>query len=319
MTVSADEIKDFAKSIGFDAVGFVVAEPMEAAERALENWVERGHHGQMKYLADYRKRFARLKSEIPDAKTLIVFGVNYFTHHSRRNDDGGRVARYAWGKDYHHVIKERLKKIEVFILERAGNGAKCLACVDTQPILERSVAERAGLGFRGKHTNLLSRDFGPWLFLAELLTNVEFPPDRPEFHGTCGSCTACLEICPTGAITEPNLVDATRCISYLTIEHKGVIARELRPHLKNWVFGCDECLNICPFTRQSKESRWEEFREESGAGSRLDLLSLFQLRSNRDYERKFQGTPLLRASRKMMLRNASVSLGNLKESGRFPC
>lgn len=323
--ISPQEIKSFAQTLGFDAVGIAKAYSVPEAEEALQDWIEAGYHGGMQYLADYRERLARLASSLPNAKSVIVLGVNYFSHDSRPRNPGraaglkGRVARYAWGRDYHHVIKDRLKKMESLILERCP-GASCLSCVDTQPLLERSYAERAGLGFRGRQAILLNRHFGPWLFLSEILTDLELEPDHPEDHGTCGTCTACIDRCPTRAILPSGTIDARRCISYLTIEHKGVIPRELRPLMKNWVFGCDECLAVCPFTRVSKETSWEELGPEAGAGvgRELDLEAVFQIRSNGEYERRFKGTALLRASRAMMLRNAAVVLGNIGGAEAVP-
>jgi epoxyqueuosine reductase len=199
----------------------------------------------------------------------------------------------------------------------AGEGFRAKSCVDTQPVPERYAASRAGLGFIGKHTNLLSRKFGPWLFLSEIVTNLELEEDLPV-QGDCGTCVHCQSICPTGALDQDYRIDARRCIAYLTIEHKGVIPREFRPMIKDWVFGCDECLNVCPFTSHSKESPWQELKAEEGVGPWLDLKSLFEFSSNTSYEKGFSGTALLRASRKQLLRNGCIVLGNSGKEEAIP-
>ncbi len=320
--ISSADIKAFAYESGFDAVGIVPASPLPEAEAEFQDWIEAGFHGGMKYLEAYASRKKELETEIPDAKSIIVLGVNYFTHDREEGENSsaafqGRVARYAWGKDYHLVICERLRSVEHFIRSKVPQ-AQCLSCVDTRPVFERSYAEAAGLGFRGRQTNLLSRDFGPWLFLSEIITDLELSPDSPRDHGSCGTCTDCIDICPTQAIVAPGKIDARKCIAYLTIEHKGVIPREIRPLMGDWVFGCDACLNTCPFTHFSKETTWKELKPESGAGRLLDLMALFEIKTNGEYETRFRGTPLLRATRKMMLRNAAIVLGNKKDESAVP-
>ena len=318
--ISPEEIGTFARRLGFDAFGITPAGSIPHAEAEFQSWIEAGLHGSMKYLENYAERKKELERELPGAKNVLVFGASYYTAGETKTDSAGltgRVARYAWGKDYHLVIREKLKAVEDFIHSKAPE-AKCLTCVDTRPIFERSYAELAGLGFRGKHTNLLSREFGPWLFLSEIITDLDFAPDKSADHGSCGICTDCLGICPTRAIVEPGKIDARKCIAYLTIEHKGVIPREIRPLMGDWVFGCDACLNVCPFTRFSKESTWKEFHPSSGAGERLGLLELFKIKTNGEYESRFSDTPLLRATRKMMLRNAAVVLGNIGGTEAVP-
>lgn len=318
--ISSVEIKAFARQCGFGAAGIAPASPLSESEAVFQEWIEAVFHGGMKYLEDFAGRKKKFEREIPNAKSIIVLGVSYFSDGKAKLPEtalSGRVARYAWGRDYHLAVKERLKAVEDFILARAPQ-ARCLSCVDTRPILERSYAERAGLGFRGKHTNLLSREFGPWFFLSEIITDLVLEPDSKMDHGSCGTCTDCLDICPTRAIVASGIIDARKCIAYLTIEHKGVIPREMRPFIGEWVFGCDECLQGCPFTRFAKETSWPEFRPESGAGSALDLLALFELKTNSEYEARFSSTPLLRATRKMMLRNAAIVLGNRRDERTVP-
>ncbi len=198
-----------------------------------------------------------------------------------------------------------------------GPELKAKSCVDIQPIPEKFAAFRAGLGFIGKNTLLLSRKFGPWLFLSEIVTNLDLEEEAPD-TADCGTCKACQEVCPTGALDQDYKIDARLCIAYLTIEHKGVIPRELRPKIKDWVFGCDECLTGCPFSAKAKPGRWPEFSPAAGFGPELDLAALFEMRSQSVYEKNFSDTAISRAGRKQMLRNACIVLGNSGRSEAIP-
>ncbi len=224
----------------------------------------------------------------------------------------GCVARYAWGRDYHKVLRGKIDVLKGKIRGEAGRAVQFEEGVDTKPFLERAFAERAGLGFRGKQTQLLSLQFGPWLFLAELLTDLALEADEP-FSGSCGTCRLCIDECPTDAIDEAGHIDARKCVAYLTIEHKTEIPIELRPKIGNWVFGCDECLNICPYTAKQKETAWNDLTETEGFGPQLNMEELFRIKSNREYEQKFGPSAISRANRKQLMRNACVVLGN---SGR---
>ena len=355
--ITSDEIKSLAESFGFDACGITRAEPVPEAEKRLKSWLEEGSHGTMKYLENFEARAKKFWESFPEAKSIIVVGVNYYSNHPviastakrgeaipsiiflskdrdsprgaisskiasaslespPRNDAHpvGRVARYAWGKDYHGVIRKRLEEFREKLCEMAGREIRAEICVDTKPLLERSIAQKAGLGFIGKQSQLLNPKFGPWLFLAELVTDLELEPDTP-FIGSCGTCRICIDECPTQAIRPEGGIDARRCIAYLTIEHKGEIAENLRPLVGDWVFGCDICLEVCPYSSKAKETQWPELAAESGQGPFLDLLKLFQIPSNRTYKREFEGRAILRANRKQLRRNAEIVLQN----GGFPC
>lgn len=317
MTLTADQVKSLVLSLGFDVCGITGAGPLPEAEEALGLWVKEGRHGGMKYLEDFERRAKRFWESFPEAKSVIVVGVNYYSNAGCASETKpvGRVARYAWGKDYHRVIGKRLEEFREKLSEAAGRPVRAEICVDTLPLLERSLAEKAGLGFIGKQSQLLNPKFGPWLFLAELVTNLELEPDIP-FIGSCGTCRICIDQCPTEAILPEGGIDARRCISYLTIEHRGEIPEALRPLIGDWVFGCDICLEVCPFTSKAKETKWPEFRPESGFGRRLDLVKLLEIPSNRAYEREFEGSALLRANRKQMRRNAAVVLANAESAGK---
>ncbi len=227
----------------------------------------------------------------------------------------GVVARYARFADYHDVLGRRLKSLADFVNQLGGEGTRSLWYVDTGPLLERDLAQRAGLGFIGKHTNLISRRLGNWIFLAEIITTLEIAPDAPE-KNRCGSCARCLAACPTEAITAPFQLDARRCISYLTIELKGAIPVELRPAIGNRIYGCDDCLAVCPWNRFAKEGAMMKAhaRPELAAPALVELLSL----DDAGFKRRFQGTPMLRTKRRGLLRNACVALGNTGDIAALP-
>lgn len=228
-----------------------------------------------------------------------------------RNDKRsyGRVAHYAWGRDYHKVLKKRLQIFCEKLSETAGREVRAEICVDTQPLLERSLAQRAGLGFIGKQTQLLNPKLGPWLLLGELVTDLELEPDRP-LEGNCGNCTICIDECPTQALLPEGGIDARRCISYLTIEHKGPIPEEFHSQIGDWVFGCDICLQVCPYAAKGKETGWAELKPESGAGEFLDLVEILKTSSNRLHEKRFRESAIQRARKNQLQRNARIVLAN---------
>jgi epoxyqueuosine reductase len=236
------------------------------------------------------------------------------TQHATRSTPG-LIARYARFTDYHDIIGEKLKLLTAFVNELGGEGTRSLWYVDTGPVLERDAAQRAGLGFIGKHTNLISRSLGNWIFLAEILTTLELAPDSPE-KNRCGSCIRCITACPTDAITAPFQLDARRCISYLTIELKGSIPVEFRPLMGNRIFGCDDCLAACPWNRFAQEGRMmaEHTRTDLTPPDLLELLSLDEA----GFKTRFRGTPILRTKRRGLLRNVCVALGNIGDASALP-
>jgi len=253
---------------------------------------------------------------LPGAKSIISLAAAYGeTDNAKADRSTGVLARYARFADYHDVLGERLKSLTDFMNQFGGDGTRSLWYVDTGPLLERDLAQRAGLGFIGKHTNLISRRLGNWIFLAEILTTLEIAPDLPE-KNRCGSCTRCLAACPTEAITAPFQLDARRCISYLTIELKGAIPVELRPAIGNRIYGCDDCLAACPWNRFAKEGAMMKAhaRAELAAPELAELLSL----DDAGFKRRFQGTPILRTKRRGLLRNVCVALGNTGDAAALP-
>ena len=317
--ITRERIKVLAQEAGFDACGITSPKLPGEVEKVFRSWTEQGKHGEMKYLGDYETRRDQFWAHFENAKSVIVLGVNYYSkkNETPKSSLTGRVARYAWGSDYHHVIPQRLEILKQKIKEEVGIPIQLESAVDTRPMFERSFAQRAGLGFIGKQTQLLSLQFGPWLFLSELITDLELEFDVP-FSGSCGTCRLCIDECPTHAIEETGSIDARKCIAYLTIEHKSEIPIELRPKIGNWVFGCDECLNVCPYTAKQKETHWNEFAAEVGFGPELGLAQLFEIKGNREYKKIFGESAISRAGRKQLLRNACVVLGNLGDEAALP-
>ncbi len=313
--ISAEKIKELARARGFHQSGITGLAELEEGERAIREWTDAGFHGGMKYLEDFEARKKKFFEDMPDASSVLVLGVNYFDFQKKERPAGGltgKIARYAWGRDYHEIIRAKHLELIEDIRKTAGPAFKAKSCVDIQPVPEKFAARQAGFGFVGKNSLVLSKEFGPWIFLSEIVMNLDLTADTPA-EGNCGTCRSCQSVCPTGALNTDYQIDARLCIAYLTIEHKGIIPRELRPKIKDWVFGCDECLDICPFTSKSKQTDCGELTASSGFGPELQMEKLFSLSTNAEYEKEFSGTALLRASRKQMLRNACVVLGN---SGR---
>jgi epoxyqueuosine reductase len=255
---------------------------------------------------------------LADARTIITLAASYDIEGGAPappSATSGQVARYAQFSDYHAVLGERLKTLVQFIDQSGPDGSRSLWYVDTGPLLERDLAQRAGLGFVGKHSNLISRELGNWIFLAEIITTLEIEPDAPETNH-CGSCRRCLDACSTAAITAPFQLDARRCISYLTIELKGPIPEEIRPAIGTRIYGCDDCLAVCPWNRFAREGALmrPHYRAELGAPDLVELLSLDEA----GFKRRFAGTPILRAKRRGFLRNVCVALGNCGDSSALP-
>ncbi len=270
-----------------------------------------------------------LQKVLPAAKSVITLAVSYKSSHAlaenqisnaasafhaTRNTQHGLIARYARFRDYHDIIGERLKQLTQFLNE-IEPGSRSLWYVDTGPVLERDLAQRAGLGFIGKHTNLISRRLGNWIFLSEIITTLEMEPDAAE-KNYCGSCNKCINVCPTEAITAPFQLDARRCISYLTIELKGSIPVELRPLIGNRIYGCDDCLEVCPWNRFAREGEMMKphQREDLGTPDLIELLGLDEL----EFKQRFAGMPMVRTKRRGLLRNVCVALGNIGNESCLP-
>ncbi|HEU0010788.1 MAG TPA: tRNA epoxyqueuosine(34) reductase QueG [Verrucomicrobiae bacterium] len=329
-----------AHELGFDACRVTSAAPPESAAR-FQEWLAAGRHGEMGYLARNAHKRVEPQRVLHGAKSIVTLGASYsrgevsnqYSVSSVQKPDGaatgissplntehctlktGIIARYARFTDYHNVLAAPLKQLAGFIDELGGPGTRSLWYVDTGPLLERDLAQRAGLGFIGKHTNLISRQLGNWFYLCEIITTLELEPDAPE-KNRCGTCTRCITACPTNAIPAPFQLDARRCISYLTIELKGSIPVELRPLMGARIFGCDDCLAVCPWNRFAREASLmaPHRRRDLDNPGLLELLSL----DDAGFQNQFAATPLRRVKRRGLLRNVCVALGNTADTRALP-
>ncbi len=307
-------IRERALGLGFDAAGFAAPELLPAAKGELAEYIGRGLHGDMGWLAANAERRADPKVLWPQARSAVVVGQNYGPEGDPlaglADRDTGTISIYAQGRDYHHIIGAKLKRLGRYIHETFGAEVKVF--VDTAPLMEKPLAERAGVGWQGKHTNLVSRRFGSWLFLGEVLTTLPLAPDPPEADH-CGSCRACLDVCPTRAFLAPYRIDARRCISYLTIEHKGHIAEEFRAAMGNRIYGCDDCLAVCPWNKYATPTREAALlpREELTAPKLAALARL----DAAAFRAMFAGTAIKRTGRDRFLRNVLIALGNSGDTG----
>jgi epoxyqueuosine reductase len=298
-----------AKRAGFDAVAVTRPDAIPLAPERLRDFVAQGFHGSMGWIAETLERRGDPRTLWPEARSIIVLAMNYGPDHDPRDllgkGDRGAISVYAQNRDYHDVIKGRLKEIAGRIAARTGGDVKVF--VDTAPVMEKPLAEAAGIGWQGKHSNLVSREFGSWLFLGSIFTTAEIAPDKPE-QDHCGSCRACIDACPTDAFPAPYRLDARRCISYLTIENKGPIPLEFRAAIGNRIYGCDDCLAACPwnkFARQASEAKLAA-REDLREPRLADLLAL----DDAAFRALFSGSPVKRIGRDRFLRNVLIAAGN---------
>ena len=315
-----DLIRGLASGLGFDLVGVASAEVLDEDLERLRAWVEAGHHAALGYMGRNPPERADPRTLLDGVRSVVTVAVNHWNDAPPFAAEGrfGRVARYAWGLDYHDVVIPRLRELAAAIEAELGIPLRAKAACDHSPILERGFAARAGLGFFGKNTCLLIPRRGSYAFLGEILLDVELEPTPRLMADTCGTCTACLPACPTDAFPEAFVLDSRRCISYLTIEHKGAIPEALRPKIGPWIFGCDVCQEVCPFNRFASETSWPELRPESGVGPRLDLVEVLSLRSDEAFRARFRGTPLSRPKRRGILRNAAVVARNVGATDAIP-
>jgi epoxyqueuosine reductase len=304
-------IKARAAALGLDVCGITSADPARYAA-FYRQWTAEGRAGEMQWLAREPERRADPRAVLSGARSIIVAGLNYWQPQPKGR---GRIARYALGEDYHHVLLEKLEALAAEIGSSPGASAKVY--VDTGPVLEKPLAERAGVGWQGKSTMLIHTKLGPWLVLGEILTTLELEPDAPQ-RDHCGSCSKCIEACPTGAITAPYQLDARRCIAYLTIELKGSIPEELRPLIGNRVYGCDECLDVCPWNRFARTTREARFLAKPGDDGECDQLHALLEISPAEFKRRFARSPILRVKRRGLLRNVCVVLGNIGTADDLP-
>ena len=310
-------IRQRALSLGFDAVGFTTAELGPEARDRLAAFLAAGQHGDMGWLADRAERRSHPQGLWPEARSVIALGVSYAPEDdplaTLRRPDRGTISVYARNRDYHEVVKGMLKHLAQFIVSRLGSDVKVF--VDTAPVMEKPLAARAGLGWQGKHTNLVSRSQGSWLFLGEIYTSVELPADPPHAD-RCGTCARCLAACPTDAFPGPYRLDATRCISYLTIEHRGPIPHALRPLMGNRIYGCDDCLAVCPWNRFARSSPHAQL--QARADLTAPLLAELAALDDAGFRTRFSGSPVKRIGRDRFVRNVLIAIGNAADPGLAP-
>jgi epoxyqueuosine reductase len=312
-----ERIAHEANELGFAAVRFASPEPPPGAGAALDAFLASGRHGDMAWLADNKERRKSPRAIWPDVKSIIMLGLSYGPERDPLQALGmrsrGAISVYAQGADYHDVIKSKLKALAARVQDVAPGEVKTF--VDTAPVMEKPIAAKAGLGWQGKHTNLVSRDFGSWLFLGSIFTTAEIAPDPPE-EDHCGACRRCLDVCPTKAFVAPYQLDARACISYLTIEHKGPIPRSLRPLMGNRIYGCDDCLAVCPWNKFAVQGREAKLaaREVLRAPALAELARL----DDAQFRALFAKTAIKRTGRDRFVRNVLIAIGNSGDAALAP-
>jgi len=307
-------VKEKALELGFDKVGIRRVERLDKRNR-LEEWLAGGNQGEMQWMARNPERRLDLSQLFPQARSVITLAVNYYTPiiHSE-SASHGKISRYAWGKDYHLVLRGRLRHLADWMLETSP-ASWGLAYCDTGPLMEKAWAHLSGMGWIGKHSNLITREMGSWLFLAEMLTDLELEYDQ-ESKNYCGTCHRCIDVCPTRAIVAPYVVDARRCIAYLTIELRGPIPREFRALIGTRIFGCDDCQDVCPWNRFSQPSQELEFYPDPH--NRAPVLTQLMSLTKSEFQERFRRSPIRRAGYSGFLRNVAVALGNSGDPRSIP-
>jgi len=314
------DIKSKAHELGFNVAGITSVSPLLQDDLAFKQWCAAGFAADMEYMTRRSDLQAYPQTLVPFAQSIITLAADYYFPAPTFEHQGrfGRVARYAWGLDYHDVVKPRLLKLVAEIESLVGQEVRARCFVDAVPLLERAVAASAAIGFFGKNTNLLRPKGGSWFFLSEILLDLDLSANEIPITVSCGTCQRCLTACPTDAFVSPYVLDSGKCISYLTIENKGPIPPELRSGIGEWIFGCDVCQEVCPFNRFAAETKWPEFHPDVGAGARLDLVEVLSIDTDARFRDRFRGTPLTRPKRRGLLRNAAVVAANIGATAAVP-
>lgn len=298
-------IKEKARELGIDKVAIARAEALVHEGVRLRDWLSSRSHGEMAWMEREPEKRADTTLLLPHAKSVIAVAVNYFTPHEHKNDDSaGKISRYAWGDDYHEIVKAKLVELLAWIKTERPD-AKGMVCVDTSPIMDKAWAVRAGLGWLGKHSNVITQEFGSWVFLGEVLLDIELEYDTDVVPDHCGTCTMCIDACPTSAIVEPYVVDSRKCISYATIElRSNELPSEIADNLEGWIYGCDICQDVCPWNRFEKPTDDERFEPREGETS-LDLKTIDSM-EHEEYAARFRRSPMKRTKLAGLKRNAAA-------------
>ncbi len=314
MSLTKEIVTEEAKRLGFDLAGFAKADLLDYEFQALENWLWQNYNSDMKYMERNLEKRRDVRQILPEAKSIISLGMNYYTDVQHQgNISSGKISRYAWGKDYHLIIWEKLDEL-ISSLNKLDVTFEAKSFVDTGPIMDKAWAIRAGIGWMGKHSNIINRQLGSWIFLATLITNYDFDYNEP-IQNFCGNCTKCIDACPTNAIVENYVVDSNRCISYLTIENKGEIPEEFDGKFNGWLFGCDICQDVCPWNfKFATETANPEFQPRKG-NVEINLEDVLNI-SQDEFDERFFDSPVSRAKLKGLKRNAEFLLRtiNIPES-----
>lgn len=300
--ITGELIKSRANKLGFQLVGFAKAEILEKEIKDLKKWIGNGFNAGMKYMERNIDKRQDVTQILPEAKSVISLGINYYYRHKYKDElNSGKISRYAWGKDYHLIVWEKIDEL-VSQLKKIDSSFKAIGYVDTGPVMDKSWAVKSGLGWLGKNTNVINKNFGSWFFIATIISNIELTDSKQE-KDFCGKCTACIDACPTKALLpEGYILDSNKCISYLTIENKNEIAEEFKGKFNNWIFGCDICQDVCPWNKKfSVQTKEHNFRP---INSELELDKIFTMKEE-EFRDKFKETPLLRTKLKGLKRNAS--------------
>lgn len=296
------QIINIAKELGFDLVGFSKADELKHESRNLKEWLNRGYQAGMKYMERNFEKRKDVKEILPNAKSVISLGINYYTDEKHDNKENtGKVSRYAWGRDYHYTVWEKLDQF-VEKCKELDSSFEAKTYIDTGPVMDKAWAVKSGIGWMGKHTNVISREIGSWFFIANIITNFEFDYNEPV-PDFCGSCTACIDACPTNAIIDEYVLDSNRCISYLTIENKEEIPEEFKGKFDNWIFGCDICQDVCPWNHKFSQITNEKDFYPAG-NKELKIIEIEEM-TNSQFKARFSESPINRAKLKGLKRNAA--------------
>lgn len=303
MKITNQIVIDAAKNLGFALVGFAKAERLESESERLQYWLDNRFHAAMNYMSNNSEKRYDIKNILPSAKSVISLAMNYYTEHQHSNKNNfGKISRYAWGKDYHLIIWKKLDEL-IAQLKKEDDKFEATSYIDTGPVMDKAWAVRAGIGWQGKHSNIINNNIGSWFFIANIFTNVEFEYGSPIAEH-CGTCIACIDACPTNAIVSDFVVDANKCISYQTIENKGEIDPRLSGKFNNWIFGCDICQDVCPWNKKfSQPTTEEEFRPRNGEVE-LSLDEVEEITQD-FFSARFKDSPIKRTKLKGLKRNAA--------------